>query len=239
MKTKGRVMKVEELKNYGRPLSDVYLDPETEKIGKKVMKVIQRELRRELGTMGTVKLLLEVRSEIKLLKKRDWSRLKEHGPVDDRFIESILQQAAAMKVLGKMMGMDRATGFYHRLIDRVQYDASAPILPSVEDFKACGDAFAAFKQYAKGMIDADQRVGIHEIDIIEDTPKAFAYNVKYCIWNEVAKEVGVSQLCYAVRCYGDEVLFNSVLPKAGITYKRTATLTLGRSVCDPRFELAN
>ena len=229
-------MKVEELKNYGRPLSDVILDPENEK---QMMKVVRKELRKELGIMGTIKLLLEIRKEIKLIRNRDWSRLKEHGPVDDRFIESVLQQAAAMKVLGKMMGIDKATGFYHRLIERVQYDVSAPILPSVEEFKACGDAFSALKQYAKAMIDADQRVGIHEIDIIEDTPKAFAYNVKYCIWNEVARKVGVSQLCYAGRCYGDEVFFSTVLPKAGVTFKRTATLTLGQSVCDPRFELTN
>ena len=232
-------MKIEELKNYGRSMSEAILDPETKKSQKKVMRVVQRELRRELGTVGTMKLVLQMRNEIKLLKKHDWSRLKQHGPVDDKFIESLLQQAAAMKVLGKMMGTDRAADFYHKLTDRIYCEASVSIFPTVEEFKACGDVFAAFRQYAKAMIDAEHRAGIHRIDIVEDTPKAFAYNVKYCIWNEVAREVGVSQLCYAGRCYGDEVFFNAVLPKAGITYRRTATLTLGQSVCDPRFELTD
>jgi hypothetical protein len=122
-------------------------------------------------------------------------------------------------------------------IDNIGYELTAPMFPLIKDFKACGDAFEDFKDYARAMMVADKRAGLHEVEVIEDSPSIFAYDVKYCIWNEVAKEFGVSQLCYAGRCYGDEVFFNTVLPKVGAVYKRTGTLTLGAPVCDVRFEL--
>lgn len=230
-------MKVELLKNYGKSLSDIILDPENKKYDKHVMKVVRSELRRELGLCGMMKLLLSMRRENIRVKNYDWSRLREHGPVNEQFLQNIMQQAAAMKALAQMMGVDRASEFYRRLTDRIgHYDVMAPMFPSIEEFKACGDAFEAFNEYAKAMIAADQRAGLHEVDIVEQTPDVFAYNVRYCVWNEIAKDFGVSSLCYAGRCYGDEVFFNSIMPKVGALYKRTGTLTLGAPVCDVRFE---
>ena len=232
-------MKVEELKNYGKPMSQVIFSPEAEKQAKQMMKVIRSELRKELGLLGIIRLLFNMRKEIRFAKKSDWSALKEHGLVNERFLESLIQQAAAMRALANMVGMDKAAEIYRRLIDKIGYEVSVPLFPSVDEFTACGNAFEAFKEYAKAMVIADQREGIHEVDIIEDDSKTFAYNVKYCAWNEVAKRIGVSELCYAGRCYGDEVFFNKVMPQIGVQYKRTGTLTLGNPVCDVRFELVD
>jgi len=232
-------MRVEELKNYGKPLSQVIFSTEAEKQAKQMMKVIRTELRKELGLLGVVGLLFIMRRETKLAKKADWSSLRGHGLVDERFLESIIRQAAAMKALANMVGTDKASEIYRRLIDKIGYEVSVPLFPSVDEFTACGNAFEAFKEYAKAMVIADKREGIHEVDIIEDDSKTFAYNVNYCVWNEVAKRIGVSELCYAGRCYGDEVFFNKVMPQIGVQYKRTGTLTLGNPVCDVRFELVD
>jgi len=230
-------MKVEELRNYGKPLSHIIFSPEAKKQAKRMMKVVRSELRKELGLVGTIRLRLNMRKETKLIMKHDWSRLKEHGLADERFLDSVIQQAAAMRALANMVGLDRASEIYRRLLDKIGYEVSASLFPSIEEFTACGNAFEAFKEYAKAMIVADQREGIHEVDIIADDLNTFAYNVKYCAWNEVAKEFGVSELCYAGRCYGDEVFFNRAMPQIGVQYKRKGTLTLGEPVCDVRFEL--
>jgi hypothetical protein len=234
---RGRSMKVEQLKNYGKPLSQVIFSPEAEKQARLMMRVVRRELRKELGLVGVVRLLLNMRKQTKLIAAYDWSELKEHGLADRRFLDSVLQQAAAMKVLENMVGLDRASEFYRRLLDEAGYEVSASLFPSPEEFAACGNAFEAFKEYAKAMISADQREGVHEVDIVADDPSTLAYNVRYCAWNEVARKCGVSRLCYAGRCYGDEVFFNRAMPEIGVRYKRRGTLTLGEPVCDVRFEL--
>ncbi len=230
-------MKAEDLKNYGKPLSDIMLDREVVRRGKRMTWTIMGTFCRELGLVGTIKLVLRIRKEAKRMKRHDWSSLREKGLVDQRFLEHLIQQAAAMKALADIVGIERASDIYRKLIDNIGYDLTAPMFPLIKDFKACGDAFEAFKDYARAMMVADQRAGLHEVEVIEDSPSIFAYDVKYCIWNEVAKEFGVSQLCYAGRCYGDEVFFNTVLPKVGAVYKRAGTLTLGAPVCDVRFEL--
>jgi hypothetical protein len=232
-------MKVAELKNYGKPLSHVIFSPEAKKQAKQMMKVIRSELRKELGLLGVIKLLFNMKKEIRIARKADWSSLKEHCLADERFLDSVIQQAAAMKALANMVGVDRASEIYRRLTNKIGYEVAVPLFPAVNEFKACGNVFEAFKEYAKAMIVADQREGIHEVDIIEDDVKTFAYNVKYCAWNEVANKIGVSKLCYAGRCYGDEVFFNRVMPQIGAQYKRKGTLTLGEPICDVRFELIN
>lgn len=229
-------MKAQNLKNYGRSISDIMLDPNTKKYSRQVLTLILSECRKELGIVGTGKLLWAIKRNTRSVKNSDWSRLREHGPLDQRFVEMLLEQDAAMKSLEKMIGTDKASEFYLRITERIGNEFPSPLFPPIEEFQACGNAFEAFREYLKAMGAADQKGGLHEIEVIEDTHNAFAYNVKYCVWNEIAREVGVSKLCYAFRCYGDEVYFNSAMPKIGVNYKRTGTLMLGAPICDVRFE---
>ena len=53
--------KVEDLKNYGKPLSDVMLDSEGKKHSKRITSTVISELRSELGLIGIIKLLLKSR----------------------------------------------------------------------------------------------------------------------------------------------------------------------------------
>jgi hypothetical protein len=62
-------MKVEELHNYGKPLSHIIFSPEAKKQAKRMMKVVSSELRKELGLVGTIRLRLNMRKEIKLMGK--------------------------------------------------------------------------------------------------------------------------------------------------------------------------
>lgn len=49
-------MKAEDLKNYGKPLSDIMLDREVVKRGKRMTWTVMGTFCRELGLVGTIKL---------------------------------------------------------------------------------------------------------------------------------------------------------------------------------------
>jgi hypothetical protein len=226
-------MKVEGLKNYGKGTVDFMSDPE---LVKRMSKMMMRELRRELGLIGLLKMGWRMRKEAKRMKNHDWSRLRERGFTDQGLLDQFIESTAVTKALTDMLGMERASEVYRRIWDRIAYDYVTAVFPSVEDLKACGDTFKSFKEYFKAVSAVDERAGLHEDETIEDTDDAFVYNCKYCVFREVAKEFGDPYLCYPASCYSDEIWMSTFASECGWEFKRTGTLATGAPVCDFRFE---
>ena len=226
-------MKVEDLKNFGKGAVDIMSDPELMKRGSKLM---MREFRRELGLIGMLKMGWRMKKEARRMKNHDWSRLRERGFTDQGCLDQLIESMAAMKALADMLGMERASEVFRRVCDRTAYDMSMAVMPSIEEFKACGDAFKSFKEYFKAGNAANERAGLYEVETVEDTDDVFVYNIKYCVWREVANEFGDPYLCYPSSCYGDEVWMPRFSREGGWEFKRTGTLTTGAPFCDFRFE---
>ena len=226
-------MKTEELHNYGKGFVDLMSDPELMKRGRKLM---MREFRRELGLIGLLKMGWRMRKEARRMKNHDWSRIRERGLTDQGFLDQLIESMAVMKALADMLGMERASEVYRRIWDRTAYDLMTSVFPSVEEFKACGDTFKSFKEYYKANDAANERAGLYEVEIVEDTDDVFACNSTYCLWSELAKEFGDPYLCYPANCYLDEVWIPRFATEGGWEFKRTGTLATGAPVCDFRFE---
>jgi predicted hydrocarbon binding protein len=229
--------KVEDLKNYGKPMSDVSISSENKKYSKKITRTVIAELRREVGIIGIIKLLLKSRKETNRGKALDWSSLKERGMTNQRFLNYLITQMATVKAMADIVGKDKASSILRRSFDN-EVDITAPIYPPPEDFKACGDGFVAFSKYIKQKFTASH-VNASELDIVEDSPRALVVNVKYCPHCEVAKKLGDPSLCYSMSCYWEEVYMSKALPELGALFKRTGTLSTGAPVCDFRFELVS
>ena len=231
-------MRVEDLRNYGKGLKDSVPDAEGMAKMKKAGEAMRSELRRELGRMGMFRFRGRSRQEIKSMRSRDWSALREHGLTGEGLLDGIIQRIAVIKTLADMFGMERATEIQCRLLDQNMYDMMAALFPTTEDYRACGDYFEAFKAYSKASYNANVRAGLHRMEIVEDTPNVLAFNITYCAWHEVAKEFGDPYLCYPSTCYGDEAYVPRALAGSGCVFKRTGTLAMGAPVCDFRFEYA-
>lgn len=234
-------MRVEELKNYGKGLLNAVTDAEGLKRQREASEKMRQELRREFGQDGYAELMSRVGEEVKRMKSHDWTVLRERGLVDGRFIEGVIRRIALVKVMADMVGMERATQIQCRLLEQTIYESMAPMWPSVDDYYACGDFFAAFKQYTRVAMEANERAGLHVVEMVEDSPSALAFNVKYCVWHEVAKAFGNPYLCYPSTCYGDEITIPRVLGMAGPQYqfKRCGTLAQGAPACDFRYEIVS
>ncbi len=230
-------MRVEELRNYGKGLMDSMPDPEMIEREGKMRRRMHQELERELGRTGATELMSRMKEEAEHMKAQDLSSLKKRGLRDQRFIESVIKRIALMKALADMIGMEKASALQCRLVENTIWELMSPMWPSVDDYKRCGNFFEAFKKYGMAAMVANARAGLHDVEIVEDSPTALAYNVKYCVWHEVAKLFGDPYLCYPSTCYGDEVTIPRVLSQAGCRFKRAGTLAQGAPVCDFRYEL--
>ena len=79
-----------------------------------------------------------------------------------------------------------------------------------------------------------EKEGSHKIDIVRDTDNILAFNVKYCVAHEVAKEFGDSIYCFPL-CHIDEVALPKLGDQLGFKYERISTLSAGASICDFKF----
>jgi hypothetical protein len=230
-------MRVEELRNYGKGLMDSVPDTGMMEREGEMRRSIQEELEKELGRAGVMELMSRTKEETEHMKSRDLSSLRKHGLCDQRFIGSVIKRIALMKVLADMIGMEKASALQCRLVKNTIWELMSPMWPSVDDYKACGNFFEAFKKYGMDAMVANVRAGLHEVELVEDSPAVLAYNVKYCVWHEAAKLFGDPYLCYPSTCYGDEVTIPRVLSQMWGRFKRTGTLAQGALVCDFRYEL--
>lgn len=232
-------MRVEDLKNYGKGLLNAVPDPEALKRQKQTGEIIREELQRELGHGGYHELMSRMKVDVERMKHHDWSVLRKRGLNNHGFVEGVIRRMALVKCLADIVGMDRASEIQCKLLEKTIYESMAPMWPSVEDYYACGDFFKAFRQYTRVAMMENERAGLHVVEMAEDSPAALAFNVKYCVWHEVARAFGDPYLCYPSTCYGDEVTIPKVLGKAGPQYcfKRKGTLAQGARLCDFRYEV--
>ncbi len=230
-------MRVEDLRNYGKGLMDSIPDPEMAEREGKMRRRMHQELEGELGPAGATELMSRMKEEAEHMKSQDLSSLKERGLRDQRFIESVIKRIALMKALADMVGMEKASALQCRLVEKTIWELMSPMWPSVDDYKSCGNYFEAFKKYGMTAMVANARAGLHDVELVEDSPTALAFNVKYCVWHEAAKLFGDPYLCYPSTCYGDEVTIPRVLSQMGGRFKRAGTLAQGAPVCDFRYEL--
>ena len=229
-------MRVEDLNNYGKGLLDSEPDPAMIERAGNIRRIMRQELERELGHTGTTELMFRMKEETERMKAQDLSILKERGLRDQRFIESVIKRIALMKSLADMIGVEKASALQCRLVDKTIWELMSPMWPSVDDYKACGNFFEAFKKYSKASMAANARAGLHDVEIVKDSPTVLAFDIKYCVWHEVAKAFGNPYLCYPSTCYGDEVTIPRVLSQAECRFKRAGTLAQGAPVCDFRYE---
>lgn len=74
-----------------------------------------------------------------------------------------------------------------------------------------------------------------KLDILEQTPKKFNFNVTRCRYADMYKELGIPDLGVLLSCNRDKALIEGFNPK--IKFSRTQTIMEGADCCDFGYEL--
>ena len=107
--------------------------------------------------------------------------------------------------------------------------------PRIDQIKKLEDPFHAFGKYIFSVLEADKEVGLHEFKVIEDSEEAMAFDITYCAFAEIPKQLGLAEAGIP-NCYGDDVFLPDFLMPLGIRFLRNGTIAQGNRVCDFRFE---
>jgi hypothetical protein len=227
-------MRVEDLKNYGRPYSETLAE-----IPRRIEKLMKKEaskvVRGHLGLIGTLRLLLLTRKEKKRLATTDLETVKRKGLTSEFFIRYIIENTAIFSAMTKMRGLNESLLIHHEIMDRIAVPMNEVILPSVQELQRFEDPFKAFRDYLVAFFLAEKNAGLHEYVAVEDSDRAVGINVTYCAFCEIPRLCGIVEACEP-GSYSDEVVFPEHLKPLGIRFVRTKTLARGGDCCDFRWE---
>ncbi len=225
-------MEVKDLKNYGKALSEITarLPMATDlKFKIKVMKLAYDNL----GFQKFFRFMSLFKSEMKEMQRRDFSKIREKGLDDKKFIKSMVDIAAMYSSFSKLLGEGRAIDIFKEIMEITGREVFPVLVPLAEECRKCDEPFEAYKEYLMAMNDADREAGCHFCEITENTGSTFQVNYTYCAWYEIAKLLGCEKIDF---CYADDVFFSDCLKPLKIKLTRTNTLLRGGPCCDFRFE---
>ena len=72
------------------------------------------------------------------------------------------------------------------------------------------------------------------VDVLDETPERFAFNVTRCKFKEMYEEMGAGDLGFLLSCNRDFAYFEGLAP--GMKFTRTQTRMEGAAVCDFCYE---
>jgi len=231
-------MKVENISNYGKGLIELF--PEINKIKKQTTLPMFKTLYKGIGLMGILEIIWRMGVETKKMKSHDWTNFEIKNEFAKENIEKFLEDLSLMKVMIDMKGEERAKGILSDMLkggnDYLcrKFDQNLLLMP-VSELKSFDDSFTTFKEFIIKLEKTVEHEGVHQVDFVEDTKDAFAFNVKHCIVHEIAKELGNPTLCF-IHCQLDEVVFPRIGHELGFQYIRPGSLGSGASCCDFQFE---
>lgn len=227
-------MKVEDLKYYGKPYSETMAE-NSRALKKLLSKEGAKIIRRHLGILGSLRLMLLAGRERKRFASVDLTPIRQKGLTSDFFIQYLIENTALFSAMTQLTSKEKALAIHHEVVDKVAVPMNEIIQPSVEQFQAMGDTFKAYRDYLMAFWVAEKNAGLHDYVVIEDSDKAIAVNAKYCAFCEIPRLCGIVEACEP-GCYSDEVFFPGYLEPLGIRFVRTKTLASGGDCCDFRWE---
>lgn len=231
-------MKVEDLKNFGRPLNELMAE-----IPGSVQRMMAvdalKVIKKHLGFAGTVRVFIGAWKEMRCMKSIDLSIVRQKGVKDEKFIKTMTGNAALFSAMKKMTDMEKTLVIHFQIMDKIAGPMNLAMLPPVSEIKKFQEkdgAFDAFRQYIMALFAADKKAGLHDFEIVENSDKAVAIDVTWCAYCKIPELLGILEACEPA-CYSDEVFFPGFLEPLGIRFIRTRTLGKKGNSCDFRFEL--
>lgn len=233
-------MEVQDISNYGKGLVDISLDSNFRKSKKDITALSIKALYREIGIFGLINLLWKSNREKKNLERNNWLGIEKYGFKKEN-IGIVAEDVILMKVLADKFGTDKACSLFSEVLNNVNDKLASRttskniLMMPTSEMKLCDDKFIAFKEFLLASEFAMEKEGFHKIEIERNTEKSLKFRVKYCVVNEVAKELGNSIFGFPW-CHIDDIALPMIGDHLGFKYFRSGTLCYGEPVCDFYFE---
>ena len=226
-------MDVSGLRNYGVAWSDAEgaWPPSLERrMRRKGREVVFRRL----SFRQRIRFLLAFLAAKRRAARLDLSALRDRGMTNDRFLARQLEYIALFAALARVLGTGRAVAILDEVMDETAREALLLCLPEPDAVRRLGQPFAVLREFFRAGTSACARGGCLQADFVETAEGEFGVDVRWCVWLELARLMGVPEACLP-NCYSDQLVFPEYFGALGIEYRRTETLAQGGRRCDFRF----
>lgn len=129
-----------------------------------------------------------------------------------------------LKVLEAQFGREEFSKMLRAAADEVVRRKTAGRPPSVPDLVSLASNMHNVPPIMQHALDAE---------IVEQSPEAFEYRVKSCLWARVFRDMDAADIGYSMICYPDYPVAKSLNPKLRLI--RTKTLMQGDDSCSLRY----
>ena len=226
--------KIEDLKNYGKPMS-VTIRTIPYWLRCKSLFISIKVMLYHIGLLRLAHFFLAFPGERRRLMNHNYAFIQDKGISNQDFLKMQIQSTAMFSALVKVTRSQMALDIQTQIIKKIGYEFMSNLGPSPEELKATGDAFDTFREWMKALYLANKKAGIHDYKIVEETPDAFQIDITYCVFYAIPADVGLGIACQP-GCYCDEIFFPKYCAQIGAHFKRESTIARGAKVCDFRFE---
>lgn len=227
-------MDYRDLKNYGIPLNQSMREAESlpdSRTRRKALAIVWKRL----GIVNLLRFFLAIPRERVRIAGLDLSAVRFKGLTDEHFIGYSAERTAFFAAMARVVGGERALAIHEEVTEIIAPIMMKNTFPSTDEIKRLGNPFHAFRKYMVSVLSANRDAGIHEFKVIEDSDEAIAFDITYCAFAEIPKQLGAPEAGIP-NCYSDEVFFPSFLRPLGMRFVRNGTIARGNRVCDFRFE---
>ena len=150
-------------------------------------------------------------------------RLNAVGILTRREIEARIL-APVIDALADEIGRDKVIAVVRQVVIDIARHQGQALAEAAGD--ASLDSFAA-------TLGPWTKDGAMQIDVVEQTPERFGFNVTRCRYAEMYRALGIPELGAVLSCNRDAALIEGFNPD--ITLTRTQTIMQGASCCDFRY----
>lgn len=129
-----------------------------------------------------------------------------------------------LKELAAQLGREELVNMLKTAADEVVRKKTAGRPPAVPDLVALASNMRNVPPLMQHALDAE---------IVEQSPEAFEYRVKTCLWAKAFRDMDAADIGYAIVCYPDYPVAKSLNPKLRLI--RSRTLMQGDDSCSLRY----
>lgn len=222
-------MKVEELSQYGKTLSEI-----PKEAFKKQKQIILHEIRARYGWLGTLSFLLRIVLGQRGLKKNYPEAYQQAKSISENAAKEVTMLVSMFNLIAKNEGKEKAYYFLKKIFQEMAV-YSMPAYYQIDDLVKCdGDVFENFVKFNIAWFNAMNDEGTWIVDRIEEEKDKLTIIISKCANCLISEAFDCPEIA-KLGCDHDLAGYPVILDRVNAEFRRPHTIAKGDEFCDFMF----
>ena len=222
-------MKVEELSQYGKTLSDL-----PKEALKKQKSIVLREIRTKFGLLGTLLFFIRLLLEQRALKKNYLEAYQATLKLSEDAAKDITMLISMFNIIARKEGRENAYEFVKGIMQKVAV-YSMPAMYQIDDLVKCeGDPFENFVKFTAAWFNAMNEEGTWKVEEMRSEKDKLTFTVTECTNCTLGEAYDCPEIA-KLGCDHDLAGYPVILDRVDAEFRRPHAIAKGDEYCDFAF----